>query len=176
FAPALAAILAGEHLAAAGRAVHALGLTLVEGDGEHRGLRLHAHVRASPAGAAVLATEEHTDLALKRGSAGDPHRLRVTGDFADVTTIRLAFRIQRLEPRAGPVPTLVRAREKAGAADREHRPRAPAPDEDAVHVDGVVVDVLPVAHVVPVLAAVETPNHAAHLDRAIELVGIRRID
>src|SRR5262249_47334354 len=122
FAPALAAILAGEHLAAAGRAVHALGLTLVEGDGEHRGLRLHAHVRASPPGAAVLATEEHTDLALKRGSAGDPHRLRVTGDFADVTTIRLAFRIQRLEPRAGPVPTLVRAREKAGAADREHRP------------------------------------------------------
>src|SRR5262249_41628264 len=110
------------------------------------------------------------------GATRHPDRLRITGDFADIATIRLALRIQRLESGARPVAALIRAREQAGAADREHGPRAPAPDEDAVHIDGVVVDVLAVAHVVPMLAAVETPNDAADFDRAIELIGIRGID
>src|SRR5712692_1002925 len=42
--PALAAVLAGEHFADGGRAVHAPGLSRVEGDREHRGLGLDAHV------------------------------------------------------------------------------------------------------------------------------------
>src|SRR5437867_2270474 len=68
----------------------------------------------------------------------------------------------------------VRAAEQTGATDREDLAGAPAPDEDAVHVHGVVVHVLSVAHVVPVLAAVEAADHAADFDRAIDLVGVGR--
>src|SRR5258705_6065076 len=68
--PTLAAILAAEHLTAAGRAVHALGLPRVEGEREHRGPRLHAHVDFRPAYAAVLAAEERADFALKVGARG----------------------------------------------------------------------------------------------------------
>src|SRR5437762_3255671 len=164
FGPCLAAVLAGEHLAAARRAVHALGLSFVEGNGEHGGLRLEAHVHASPARAAVLAAEQDADVALEPRAGGQPDGLGIAWDLADVTTIRLTLRVQRLEPRARPVRALVRAGEESGAADRQHGSRTPAPDEDAVHVDGVVVDVLAVAHVRPVLATVETANDAADFD------------
>src|SRR5438105_5315315 len=64
----------------------------------------------------------------------------------------------------------------AATPDGQHRARTPAPDEHAVHVHGVVVHVLPVAHVVPVLAAVEAPDDTADFDGAVELVGIDGID
>src|SRR5262245_7371789 len=56
--PALAAVLAGEDLAAAARTVHAPGLARVERDREHRGPGLDAHVHPGPAGAAVGAAEQ----------------------------------------------------------------------------------------------------------------------
>src|SRR5439155_11284403 len=63
FGPALAAILTGEHLAAAGRTVHPLGLSLVEGDADHGGLGLDANVNPSPAQAAVLPAEQTAEAA-----------------------------------------------------------------------------------------------------------------
>src|SRR5882724_8000175 len=116
-APALAAVLAGEHFAAAGGAEHAPGLTRIEGEREHRGLRLHAHVHATPAHAAVLASEQHADLALKRGARGHPDRLRVAGSLADIAAVGLSVRIQGLEPPAGPVLAAVGAAEQAAAVD-----------------------------------------------------------
>jgi len=53
----------------------------------------------------------------------------------------------------------VAAREEAGAADGQHHAGTPAADQDAVHVDGVVVHVLAVAHVVPRRAAMLTRAH-----------------
>ena len=53
---------------------------------------------------------------------------------------------------------------------REHRARPPAAGQDAVHVDHVVVDVLAVAQIFPVLAAVGRADRAADLDRAVEMV------
>src|SRR5919198_25524 len=173
--PAVAGVGAGEHLAAAGRRVHAPGLARLEGEREHRGPRLDAHVHAAPAGAAVLAAEERAEVALEIRAGGDPEGPRIAGDFMDVATVGLALGIQRLESRARPVLALVGAAEEAGAADREDRPRPPAPDQHAVHVHRVVVHVLAVAHVLPVLAAVEAADDAADLDRAVELVGVRGI-
>src|SRR5207249_6852095 len=82
--PALAAILAGEHLTAAGRTVHALRLPLVEGDGEHGGLRLDAHVHPGPARAAVGAAEQDAGVALEIRAGGHPDGLRITRDLTDV--------------------------------------------------------------------------------------------
>src|SRR5438552_7348252 len=169
--PALPAVLAGEHFAAAGRAEHAPGLPRVEGEREHRRLRLHAHVHPTPARAAVLAAEQHADLALKGRARGHPDRLRVARSLADIAAVRLSVGVERLESRAGPVLPPVRAAEQSGATDREHLAGAPAPDQHAVHVHGVVVHVLAVAHVVPVLAAVEAADHAADFDGAVDLVG-----
>src|SRR5438067_6939282 len=75
--PALAAIRAGEHLAAAGRRVHPLGLARVEGQREHRAPRLDAHVHPRPAGAAVLAAEERAEVALEVRAGGHPDGLRI---------------------------------------------------------------------------------------------------
>src|SRR5712691_2789431 len=170
--PALANILTGEHLTTAGRTVHAPGLPLVEGDGEDGGLWLDAHVHPSPAQAAVLAAEQNADVALEIRTGGDPDGLRITRDLADITAVGLSFGIQRLEPGAGPVLSPVRAAEQAGAADGKDHPRTPAPDQHAVHVHGVIVQVLPMAHVLPVLAAVQATNDASNFDGAINLTGI----
>src|SRR5262249_49790164 len=124
--PALAAVLAAEDLAAAGRAVHVPGPARVEGEREHRGLRLHAHVDLRPAGAAVLAAEQHADLALERRARGDPDGLRVAGSFANVAAVRLSVGVQGLEPRVGPVLAAVGARKQARAADREDLTGSPA--------------------------------------------------
>src|SRR2546426_5947272 len=170
--PALANILTGEHLTTAGRTVHAPGLPLVEGDGEDGGLWLDAHVHPSPAQAAVLAAEQNADVALEIRTGGDPDGLRITRDLADITAVGLSLGIQRLEPGAGPVLSPVRAIEQAGAADSKDHPRTPAPDQHTVRVHGVVVHVLPMTHVLPVLAAVEATDDTSDFDGAVDLIGI----
>src|SRR5438105_9523435 len=92
--PALARVLAREDLAAARRAEHALRLTLVEREREHRGLRLDAHVDTGPARAAVLAAEEHADVALEIRAGGQPDRLRIARRLANVAAVGLALRIE----------------------------------------------------------------------------------
>src|SRR5262249_13007825 len=175
FSPVVAAILAPERLASTGRAVHALGLALVERDREHRALRLDTHLDARPRRAAVGALEQHADLALEARACRDPDRLGIARRFADVAAIGLTFGIQRLEVRARPVPAAIRATEQTGATDRQHRAGMPAADQDAVHVHGVIVHVLPMAHVLPVQAAVHAADDAPDLDGGVELVGIRRV-
>src|SRR5882724_5160371 len=71
----------------------------------------------APALAAVLASEQHADLALKRGARGHPDRLRVAGSLADIAAVGLSVRIQGLEPPAGPVLAAVGAAEQAAAVD-----------------------------------------------------------
>src|SRR6266851_6812972 len=170
--PALANILTGEHLTTAGRTVHAPGLPLVEGDSEDGGLWLDAHVHPSPAHATVLAAEQDADVALEIRTCGHPDGLRITRDLADIAAVGLSLGIQRLEPGAGPVLSPVRAAEQPGAADGKDHPRTPAPDQHAVHVHGVIVQVLPMAHVLPVQAAVEAADDTADFDGAVDLVGI----
>src|SRR2546426_6166658 len=171
--PVLATILTGEHFTAVGRTVHAPGLPLVEGDGEDGGLWLDAHVHPSPAQAAVLAAEQDADVALEIRTCGHPDGLRITRDLADITAVGLSLGIQRLEPGAGPVLAPVRAAEQAGAADSKDHSRTPAPDQHAVHVHGVVVHVLPMTHVLPVLAALEATDDTSHFDGALDLIWIR---
>src|SRR5262249_34980820 len=125
-----------------------------------------------PRRAAVLAAEQHTGVALEIGAGRHPDRPRITGDLTDVAAVGLVLVVQRLQARARPVPALVRAAEQAGASDGQHGARPPPPDDHAVHVHGVVVHVLAVAHVLPVLAAVQTADDAADLDGAIDLVGV----
>src|SRR5713101_5072654 len=170
--PTLAAILTGEHLATAGRTVHAPGLPLVEGDAEDGGLWLDAHVHPRLAHATVLAAEQDADVALEIRTCGHADGLRITGDLADITAVGLSLGIQRFEPGAGPVLAPVRAAEEAGAADGKDHPRTPAPDQHAVHIHGVIVQVLPMTHVLPVLAAVEAADDTPDFDGAVDLTGI----
>src|SRR6266481_3904093 len=116
--PALAAVLAGEDFTDGGRAVHALGLSRIEGDGEHRGLGLDAHVDLGPARAAVSAAEQRAHVALEIGARGQPDGLGIAGDLADVAAVRLPLDVQRLDPGARPVLAPVGAAEQTGAADR----------------------------------------------------------
>src|SRR3954447_2227586 len=71
-----------------------------------------------------------------------------------------------------PVVAVVVAAEHAGAGDADHRARPPATGQDAVHIDGIVVQVLAVAEVFPMLAAIDRADRAADLDRAVENVGL----
>src|SRR5262249_15239346 len=174
--PALARVLAGEDLAAVRRAEHAPGLPRVEREREHGGLRIETHLRPGPAHAAVLAAEQGTDVALEVRAGRDPDGLGIARHLADVATVGLSLRVQRLDPRARPVRTLIGAGEESGAGDGEDRARTPAPDQDAVHVDGIVIQILAVAHALPVLAAVEAPDDAADLDGAVDLVGVGGVD
>src|SRR2546421_12508599 len=170
--PALTAVGAGEDFTTAGRRVHVPGLARVEGEGEQRAPRLDAHVHPAPARAAVLAAEQRTELAREIRAGGHPDRLRITRHFTDVTAVRLALGVQRLEPGARPVLAPVRAAEQARAAYGEEHPRPPPSDGHAVHLHRVVVDVLAVAHVLPVLTAVEAADDAADLDGAVQLAGV----
>src|ERR671923_2212708 len=78
-APAVAPVRTGENLAAAGRAVHVLGLARVEGQREYRAPGLDAHVDTAPGGAAVLAAEQRAEVALEVRAGGHPDRPRIAG-------------------------------------------------------------------------------------------------
>src|SRR6266851_1158112 len=87
------------------------------------------------------------DSAAREGVDLGPARRRLVGD---------------------PALAAVGAREHAGPADAEDGTRPPAADQDRVHVDGIVVQVLAVAQILPMLAAVGRADGAADLDRTIE--------
>src|SRR5207237_3417767 len=116
------------------------------------------------------------DVALEIRAGGDPDGLGIPWDLADVAAVGLALGIERLEPGARPVVAPVRTGEEPGAADGKDRPRTPARDQHAVHVHGVVVEVLPMAHVLPVLAAVEAADDPTYLDGPVDLVRVGGID
>src|SRR5206468_10936116 len=104
-----------------------------------------------------------------------PDGLGVTGHLADVPAVCLPLGVQRLQAGTGPVLTLVGAAEQTSAGNGEDRPRAPAADQHAMHVYRVIVQVVTVAHVVPVLTTVEATNDATDFDSTVQLIGIRRI-
>src|SRR5262245_40524902 len=82
--PARAAVRAREYLAAARRAVHAPGLVPVKGDGEHGALRLDTHIDPLPARAAVVAAEQHADVAAEARTCRYPQGLRIPGNLPDI--------------------------------------------------------------------------------------------
>src|SRR5262249_23562027 len=157
-------VLTGEHFTATGRTVHVLGLPLVEGNGEHGGFGLDAHIHLAPGHAAVGATEQYPSVALEIRPSGYPDGLRVARHLTDIPAVGLALGIQRLQTGSRPVPPVIGAAEEASAGNGKDRSRTPASHEDAVHVDGIIVHVVPVAHVLPVLAAVEAADDAADFD------------
>src|SRR5215470_5606057 len=173
--PGLAAILTGEYLTSGGRTVHTLGTPLVKGNGEHGAPWLDAHVHPSPVQAAVGAAEQDTDVAFEARAGGDPDGLRISWNLADVATVGLSPGIQGLESGAGPVLALVRAAEQPSAADGKDHARTPAPDKHTMHIHSVIVQVLPMAHVLPVLATVEAADDPADFDGAVDLIGVGRI-
>ena len=63
--------------------------------------------------------------------------------------------------------TLVGAAEQTGTGNGEDRPWAPAADQHTVHVHRIIVQVVTMAHVVPVLATVETTDDTANFDSTI---------
>src|SRR5207247_1994167 len=125
-----------------------------------------------PVQAAVGATEQHTGVALEIRPSGHPDGLRVARDLTDITAVGLPFGIQGLQAGGGPVLPVVGAAEEASAGNGKDRPRTPAAHEDAVHVHGIIVQVVPVAHVLPVLTTVEAADDAADLDGSVEFVGV----
>src|SRR5437868_14627141 len=147
--PGLAAVSAAVDLAAIGGAGHMGRPTLVEGERQHRVRRLQPHIDAGPAVAAVGALQQYADIALEAGSRRHPELARIARNFADITAIYLAFGVELVERHGPPVIAAVGAVEHAGPADRVDRVRSPAAGQHAVHVDGVVVDVLAVAQILP---------------------------
>ncbi len=170
--PGLAAVAAAVDLAAIGGAGHVGRPTLVEGQREHRVRRLQPHIDAGPAVAAVGALQQHADIALEAGTRRDPELARIARDLADVAAIDLPLWVHRLERHGPPVVAAIGAVEHAGPADRIDRVRPPAAGQHAVHVDGVVVDVLAVAQIFPMLAAIGRAQGAADLDRGVEQLGL----
>src|SRR5262245_35615237 len=112
--PVLTAILAEEHLAHGGRAVHAPGLALVEGEGEDGGLGLDPHVHPPPARPTVRAAVEGAELALEVRTGGHPDGPGVARHLANVAAVRLPLGVQGLEPGTRPVPGALRADEPDG--------------------------------------------------------------
>src|SRR6266851_5462068 len=170
--PALTAVEARIDLAAVGGARHTLRLALVEGEREHRMRRLEPHLDPAPAVAAVAAVQQHADLALEAAARRHPQLARSARHRADVAAVDLPLGVERLQRHVPPVVAAVGAGEHAGPADAEDGARPPAADQDRVHVDGVVVQVLAVAQILPMLAAVGRADGAADLDRTVEQLAL----
>src|SRR6516225_276600 len=60
----------------------------------------------------------------------------------------------------------------ARPANAINRAWSPTADQHAMHVDGVIVEVLAVAQVLPMLTTVSRTDRAADLDRTIEEFGL----
>src|SRR5918996_842737 len=125
-----------------------------------------------------LGTSHGVDLRgpRRQGPIGPAHAAILTGKhLAAAGRTEHPLRLPLVEgdgEDGGPGPALVRAAEQASPADGQDCPRSPAPDEHAVHIHGVVVHVLAMAHVLPMLAAVEATDDTANFDSAIDLIGI----
>ena len=149
-------------------------MPFVEGQFEHRRSRLHAHIDAGPAIAAVPAVQQHAGIALKIGAGGNPDLARIAGYLADVAAIDLVLGVERFQRHVFPMIARVGAAKHPGPADGIDRARPPAACHHAVHVDGIVVDILAVAEVLPAPAAIGRADDAADLDRAVQQVGVGR--
>ena len=68
-----------------------------------------------------------------------------------------------------PVVAAIDTAEHAGARNTEHGAWSPAAGEDAVHVNHIIVDVLAVAQILPMLAAVGRADRTANLDGTVEV-------
>src|ERR1700680_3710664 len=97
---------------------------------------------------------------------------RVAGHLADVAAVDLSLGVERFQRNMAPVVAAIGAAEHPGAGDTEYGAWPPAAGKDAVHVDHVVVDVLAVAQILPVLAAIGRADRAADLDPGVERVGL----
>src|SRR5271154_4636598 len=97
---------------------------------------------------------------------------RVARDLADVAAVDLSLDVQRLQRHVIPVVAAVGAAPHAGASDAEYRAWPPATGQDTVHVDHVVVDVLAVAQILPMLAAISRADSATDLDRTAQVLGL----
>src|SRR5689334_15813697 len=76
--PSLATVQTAIDLSTVGGARHAQGLPLVKCQLEHRVRRLHAHIDAAPAVAAIGAVEQHPQVALEVGARRHPQFTRIT--------------------------------------------------------------------------------------------------
>src|SRR5580658_5345429 len=168
--PALTAVLAAVDLTAIGGAGHQPRPVLVEGEGEHGVRRLDAHVDLGPSVAAVAAGQQDASVALEIAARRDKYFARITRDLANVAAVDLALFIHRFQRDVAPVVAPVIAAEHSGAADAEHGTGPPAAGQDGVHIDRVVVEILAVAEVFPVLAAVGGAEGPANFDGGVQVV------
>src|SRR5579875_2848092 len=134
-----------------------------------------ADIDPAPTVAAIRAAQQRADIALKTGPGRDPQPARRTRHRANVAAVDLAFGVERLQRNVPPMLAAVGAAEQAGAAGRIDRAGTPAADQHAVHVDRIVVDILAVAQILPVFAAIARAEDAADLDRRIDQIGIADI-
>src|SRR3954453_12894284 len=95
---------------------------------------------------------------------------RVARHLPYVAAIDLPLGVERLQLDMAPMVAAIGAAEHAGAGDREYRARLPATCEYAVHIDHVIVDVMTVAQILPMLAAIGRTDRAADLNRAVKMV------
>src|SRR5882672_3069275 len=170
--PRFAGIAAGPDLAAIGCARHQARVVFVEHDLEHRVRHWATDVDLRPGFAAVAATQQDAEIADKTRPGCYPEMARIAWHLADVAAIDLPFGVERFERHMGPVVAAIGTAPHPGASDAEHGPRTPAACQHAVHVDHIVVDVLAVAQILPMLAAVGRADRTADLDRAVEVIGL----
>ena len=123
-----------------------------------------------PGVAAVAAVQQHAAIALEIAAGRHEQLARIARHLADVTAIDLALGVQRLQLHVPPMVAAVGAAEHAGPADAEHRAGPPAAGQHAVHIDRVIVEILAVAQVFPMLAAVGGADGAADLDGGVQVV------
>src|ERR1700730_13405242 len=164
--------MTGPDLAAIRGARHPVRLTLVERYLEHRVRSRRSNINLRPAVAALAAVQQYAKITDEAGARSNPQMTRIAGDLADVAAVDLSFDVKRLQRHVTPMVATIRAAEDAGASNSEHRIGPPATGEDAVHVDHVVVDVLAVAQIFPVLAAVGRADRAADFDRPVKAIGL----
>jgi hypothetical protein len=131
-----------------------------------------ADIDLRPAVATIAAAQQYAEVADKTRAGRAPQMPRVARHLADVAAVDLPLHVERLQRHMRPVVAAVGAAPHPGAGDAEHRPRPPAARQHAVHVDHVVVDVLAVAEVLPMLAAIGRADRAADLDRTVKMVGL----
>src|SRR5262249_21733917 len=174
-APAAAAVVRPEGLAALGGAIEALRPRAVDGNAEHRAARRGPELEGSPAAAVVAHLAGGAEVAVESGPAAEIEGVGLVGRNDQVAAIGLAL-AERGHAHVAPVRAAVLAAEHADAGDGVDHARMAATHDDAVQIDGIVDDIEAVADAGPGLAAVEAAQDAADLDAGVDLVRVRRVD